>query len=186
MEDKQIIALLFSRSESAIGALDKRFGKGLLQMSMNMLGLRQDAEEAVNDTYLALWDAIPPARPDPLSAFVFKVGRNTCLKQLRTRSAKKRDNRYDLCLEELSQSLPSHTLEQTLDARALGRAIDSFLQTLDRESRCLFLRRYWFGDSLGQLSRLTGISENTLSVRLHRIRGKLKHHLIKEGFRHEA
>ncbi len=181
MEDTCILQLLWQRSEAALPKLARRFGKGLLQLAMNILGNRQDAEEAVNDTYLALWDAIPPARPDPLSPYVYKVGRNTALKHLRTHSAQKRDSRYDLCLEELSDILPSYVLEDTLDARALGQSIDRFLGDLDPSDRRLFLRRYWFGDSIRSLSKEAGLAENTLSVRLHRIRRKLKDHLSKEG-----
>lgn len=186
MDDRHIISLLWERSEKAIDALQKKFGKRLYQTAINILGIRQDAEEAVNDTYLSLWDAIPPAKPDPLSAFVFRVGRNTALKHLRSRSAQKRDNRYDVCLDELAGILPCPSAEEELDARALGQAIDTFLETLNPQDRVLFLRRYWFGDSIQQLSREAGISENVLSVRLHRIRNKLKDYLHKEGFWNET
>lgn len=182
MEDKQIIDGLWSRTEAAIDALRQKYGKNLHRLAVNILGNRLDAEEAVSDTYLALWNAIPPARPDPLSAFIYKVGKNTALKHLRRRSAEKRSSHYDLALDELAQILPAGTLEETLDARELGRALNSFLDTLDPSGRSLFVRRYWFGDSIRELSRSTGIRENLLSVRLHRIRSKLKDYLNKEGF----
>lgn len=186
MEDRQIIDNLWMRSETAVDALQAKFGKRLQQTAYNILGDRLDAEEAVSDTYLAIWNAIPPARPEPLSAFVYQVGRNVALKLLRHRSAQKRDGRYDVTLEELSGILRSGTLEQQLEARELGRAMNAFLGTLDSDSRRLFLRRYWFGDSIRELSRHTGLSENLLSVRLHRLRNKLKNYLYKEGFWDEA
>ena len=186
MEDIRILQLLWERSENAVAALAARFGKRLYRTALNILSVPEDAEEAVNDTYLALWDAIPPARPDPLGAFVYRVGKNTALKHLRCRTAQKRDSSYDLCLEELSGILPGPSIEETLDARALGQQIDLFLGTLDVHSRQLFVRRYWFGDSIRDLSRTMGVSENVLSVRLHRIRSKLKDHLCKEGFWNEA
>lgn len=186
MEDRQILELLWNRVESAIDALSAKFGRRLHMTALNILGDRRDAEEAVSDTYLALWDAIPPACPDPLSAYVYKVGRNTALKLLRRCTAEKRDNRYDLTLEELSGILSAGTLEDQLDARELGRAIDRFLDTLDDASRCLFVRRYWFGDSVRELSRIEGVAENALSVRLYRIRSKLKDYLYKEGFGDET
>ena len=101
MEDRHILELLWDRAESAIDALRAKFGRRPHMTAMNILGNAQDAEEAINDTYLALLDAIPPARPDPLPAFVYKVGRNVALKFLRLRSAQKRNSGYDLSLEEL-------------------------------------------------------------------------------------
>ena len=181
MEDTQILDLLWARSEEAIEAMAEKFGRLLHRLSLNILNDPRDAEESVSDTYMALWNAIPPARPDPLNAFVCRVGRNTALNHLRQRSAQKRFCGYELCLEELSQILPGSSMEELMDARALGAAIDSFLSGLDPENRTLFLRRYWFGDSIKDICRLTGISQNTITVRLHRIRSKLKDYLNKEG-----
>ena len=182
MDDKEIIALLWDRAERAIDALKATFGKNLYRIAMNILEDHLDAEEAENDTYLALWNAIPPARPDPLPPYVYKVGRNTALKHLRRRSAEKRQSRYDLSLDELAEILPAGALEDTIDARALGRAIDTFLDTLKKEDRVLFLRRYWFGDDISTLSKTFSSTTNHISVKLHRLRGKLKDYLFKEGF----
>jgi len=168
-------------------ALAVKFGKRLLYTATNILGNRQDAEEAVNDTYLALWDAIPPQRPDPLSGYVHRTGRNIALKKYRFLTAQKRCTQYEVSLEELSGILPGPSFEEMLDARELGRAIDRYLDTLSKENRILFLRRYWFGDSVKHLAKATGMSENTVSVRLSRLRGQLKVYLTdKEGFFHEA
>ena len=186
MEDKNILQLLWERSEKAIAALASKFGGRLYTTALNILSVPEDAEESVNDTYLALWDAIPPAKPEPLAPYVYRVGKNTALKHLRHRSARKRCSSYDLCLEELSQILPGPSLEDTLDARALGRCIDDFLSRLDEDSRRLFMRRYWFGDDIHMLAREYRLSENAVSVRLHRIRKQLKTFLSKEGFWHEA
>ena len=186
MDDKQILDLLWARSERALDALAEKFGRLLHRLSVNILNDPRDAEESVSDTYLALWNTIPPARPDPLTAFVCRVGRNTALNHLRKRSAQKRFGGYELCLDELSQVLPGDSMEELMDARALGAAIDSFLSGLDPENRTLFLRRYWFGDSMKDISCLLGISQNTLTVRLHRIRSKLKDYLMKEGFWNET
>lgn len=182
MEDRELIGLLLSRSEQAVTALAQRFGKRLFHTAYNILNSREDAEEAVNDTYLALWNAIPPAQPDPLEGFVHRTGRNIALKKLRYQSAHKRSSQYDVPLEELSAILPGGDLEDTLDARALGQAIDRFLDKLPRQSRVLFLRRYWFGDSVTELAKEFSITENSISVRLSRIRNQLKHYLLKEGF----
>jgi RNA polymerase sigma-70 factor (ECF subfamily) len=181
MEDARILALLWDRSESAINALAAKFGRRLLQTATNILGDARDAEEAVSDTYLALWNVIPPERPEPLSSYIYKVGRNIALKQLRARSAQKRCGNYAFSLDELSDVLPSNSLEEQLDARALGQAIDAFLDTLTKEDRALFVRRYWFGDSVTALSVQRMTTAGNISVRLYRIREKLKTYLQKEG-----
>lgn len=186
MDDGRILQLLWNRSEQAVTALASRFGKRLYALAMNILCNPQDAEESVSDTYLALWNAIPPARPNPLEGYVYRTGRNTALNHLRHRTAQQRDSRYDLSLDELAQILPGDTLEETLDAKQLGQAIDRFLDSISKENRILFLRRYWFGDSVKALSRELGLSVNVLSVRLHRIRTQLKDYLYKEGFFYET
>ena len=182
MDDHKIIQMLWQRLEQAIDALAQKYGKRLQRTAMNILEDPQDAEEAVNDTYLALWNAIPPARPDPLCAYVFRLGRNTALNHLRSLTAQKRNSRYDISLDELSQCIPDNILEETLDARALGQAIDRFLDTVSKDNRILFLRRYWFGDSVKDISAELHLNESAASVRLHRLRAQLKNYLIKEGF----
>lgn len=182
MEDRKLIALFFERSEQAITALTLRFGNRLYATAYNILNSREDAEEAVSDTYLALWNAIPPEKPDPLAGYVYRTGRNIALKKLRFLRAQKRSSQYDISLDELSSVLSSGNLEDAIDARELGLVIDQFLTTLPKQSRILFLRRYWFGDSVKQLSKDFSLTENTVSVRLSRIRTQLKTYLIKEGF----
>ena len=181
MEDRHIIALFFDRAEGAIDALAKKYGKALYSLCRNILDDPLDAEECVSDAYLAAWNTIPPARPDPLSAYICRLGRNCALKKLRSRTALKRSG-YEVSLEELSECIPGSDTETAWQAQALGEAIDRYLATLPKENRILFLRRYWFGDSLKDISRRMGIRENTLAVRLSRIRGDLKDYLSKEGF----
>lgn len=177
----RITELLWQRSENAITELTRGFGGGLYRLARNIIGDHGEAEEAVSDTYLALWNAIPPQKPEPLAPFVYRVGRNIALNRARRNSAQKR-SAYQISLEELSGCIAGPDLWETLDARALGRAIDAFLGTLSPENRRLFVRRYWFGDSVQALAREYAITENALSVRLSRIRDKLKAYLIKEGF----
>lgn len=186
MEDKQIVARLWKREMGVLQTVAEKYGGLLHRIAMNILSLPQDAEETVNDTYLAVWQGIPPARPEPFLPYLCSMCRNLSVRRLRSRSAQKRGGGYDLCMEELAQALPGPSLEETVDARALGRGIDCFLDTLRREDRVLFVRRYWLGDSLRAAAEHIGVSENAASVRLHRIREKLKNYLIKEGFLHEA
>jgi len=186
MEDKKIVQLLFARAENAISELGTRFGKQLYRIAYNILGNKMDAEECTNDTYLALWNAIPPVSPDPLSPYVYRTGRNTALKRLHRDTAKKRDSRYDVSLEELNECLPGEDLEQKIDARELGRTMERFLESKSRENRYIFIRRYWYGDSVGEIARALKLKENAVSVRLNRIRSSLKEFLEKEGYRYEA
>ena len=182
MEDKKIISLFWDRDEHAISALQAKHGHGIRRTARNILVDRRDTEEAESDTYLAVWKAIPPAMPDPLSTFVYRIARYCALGILRRRSAQKRDTGYEVCLDELADTLCGTTLEEEWDSRELGRAIDRFLDTLSKQNRVLFLRRYWFGDDLRTLALSQGMTPNTLSVRLHRVREQLREYLIKEGF----
>lgn len=182
MEDRKILSLLWARAENALIELSFAFGKRLHQTAMNILGNHQDAEESVNDTYLALWNAIPPKRPEPLAPFVYRTGRNLALKHLRSRTAQKRDNSYDLSLDELAGCIAGPELWEQLNARELGKAIDAFLDTVSRENRTVFLRRYWFGDSVTDIAKTLGVTPGVISVRLSRTRDKLKAYLMEEGF----
>jgi len=182
MDDRKIIALLWERADKALELLARRFGQRLTTTARNILGNFQDAEETVNDTYLAVWNTIPPQRPDPLAAFVYRIGRNLALKRYRDNTAARRNGTYDLSLEELAGCILGAALEETVEARELGRAIDAFLDTLSRDNRNMFLRRYWFGDSVKEIARAFDLSQNAASVRLSRIRNQLKEYLIKEGY----
>lgn len=181
MDDRKLIELLWNRAEAAIEGLKDRFGNRLYRIAMNILGVHQDAEEVVSDTYLAIWHAIPPKKPEPLAPFVYRTGRNIALSRYRDASAQKRNNRYDLSLEELEGCIAAPDLWEQLDSRALGRAMDAFLDTVSRENRCIFLRRYWFGDSVSEIAKAFYMTPGAVSVRLNRIRAKLRSYLVKEG-----
>lgn len=180
MEDSKIIALLFARSEQSLTALARRFGAQLQRMAANILGDRRDAEEAVNDTYLALWNAIPPQKPQPLEPYVYRTGKNQALKRLRENRAEKRRGNYELSLEELEGCIPGSSLEDTVSARELGRAIDRYLSILPAENRRIFLRRYWYGDSIRQIAADYALTANAVSLRLLRTREGLQAFLQKE------
>ena len=178
MDDQQIPALLWQRAESAIPALAHRFGKQLYLTAMNLLHNQRDAEECVNDTYMAIWNAIPPKKPEPLRPYVYRIGRNIALNRLRFNTTQKRGV-YGLSLDELEGCIPAPCLE---DGRALGQALDAYLDTLSKDNRIIFLRRYWFGDSVKDIAAAFRMTENAVSVRLNRLRDGLRTHLIKEGY----
>lgn len=183
MDDNQIIELFFERPESAIIELDRKYGSLCRSVSKNVLGSEEDASEAVNDTYLAVWNKIPPEKPENLLGYVLKIAKNRSLNILRARSAKKRDSFYQVALTELEECLPGNSnIEAEIDFKELSEAVDSFLETLSKENRVIFLRRYWFSDSLKDIAKLTGLKEKTVSVRLVRIRKKLKSYLSERRF----
>lgn len=182
MDDALIVKLLWKRLERGITEMAKKFGKRLYRTAMNILGRHEDAEESVNDTYLAVWEAVPPGKPDPLSAFVYKTGRHIALDRLRYLTAEKRDGRYDVSIDELAECIPACALDETVEARELGRAINAYLATLNADNRAIFLRRYWFGDSVGQIARDFEMRPNTAAVRLGRLRMQLREFLVKEGY----
>ena len=178
--DNRILKLLWDRQERGLEEMAAAYGPRLYGIAYNILGNRHDAEECVNDTYLALWNTIPPQRPDPLIAYACRVGRNIALNRLRSDSAQKRDSRYDLSLDELAGCIPGASMEQVMDGRILGQSINKFLATLPKTNRIIFIRRYYFGDSVTKIADNLSLSENTVSVRLNRIREKLRKFLEKE------
>ena len=182
MEDKKIIDLFFSRSEQALTELAARYGSLLHSVAAHILSATEDQEECVNDAYLGTWNSIPPQRPDYLKAYVCRITRNCALKRWRYNSADRRCREFETTLEELEEFLPGTDLEQEWTARELGRELNQFLSELSQEDRILFLRRYWFSDSVKEIASERKMTENAVSVRLLRLRGKLKKHLEKQGF----
>ena len=183
MDDNAIIELLFARSEQAIQELDGKYGKVCHSLSYNILHSRQDAEECVNDAYLGAWDAIPPARPDPLLAFLCRIVRNLSLMRYHAdRAAKRGGGSYTVAFDELEGCLASpRTVEGRIEEQELVRLIEDFLDTLSPENRVLLMRRYWFSDSYGEIAARTGLSEKNVSVRLTRIRKQLRNYFEERG-----
>ena len=182
MEDAKIIELLCERSEQAIAALSEKYGALCLKIALNVLNSREDAEECVNDAYLGVWNTVPPQKPDPLVSYVCRIVRNLAVKKYRYNTAQKRNSFYDAALDELAECFPSpQTVESELEAEEITRALDGFLETLDKKSRVMFVRRYWYSESPEELSALFGISGHAVSVRLDRIKKKLKKYLAEKG-----
>lgn len=182
MEDSQIIALLFERSERAIDELEQKYGKAVMKTATNILRSRPDAEECANDTWLAVWDSIPPHRPDPLASYVCRIARNTAVSKLRSETAQKRNGSLDLVLDELEDCIPSAAdVEADYDYKETVEAVNRFLAALDYDDRFLFVRRYWYADSVREIAAAMHQKESRVSLRLFRLREKLRKTLIKEG-----
>ena len=182
MNDKQIISLLFERSEQAISELKNSFGRLVRKVAFGITGSESDSEEIENDTYLAVWERVPPESPDPLGAYVCAAARNLSLKKVRSANTVKRSEALSVPLEELDSVLHSDELSEMISARELGECINRFLSTLDPLSKALFIRRYYLCQTAKQAAEEVGISENNAFVKLSRIRKKLKQQLEKEGY----
>ena len=181
MQDDRIIDLFFERSEEAILALERKYGKLCRQISANILDSGA-VEECLNDSWLGVWNAIPPQKPRHLGSFVCRIVRNLSLKRYRRDSAQKRNSQFDTALEELQDCLQGGcSAERQLEQKELVKSIEGFLDSLSKENRLIFLRRYWFSDSYEAIAKRTGRSEKAISVRLVRLREKLRTYLIERG-----
>ena len=182
MDDSKIIELFFERSEQAIIELSQKYGALFMRIAENILGDTGEGEECVNDAYLGVWEKIPPARPAHLSAYVCRVVRNQALKRYHHNSAAKRNSHFDLALDELDGIFPSAVgVEEVMAAEDLSREIDVFLAGLSKTDRVIFVKRYYYSESVGEIARTAGITEHGVSVKLYRIRERLKGYLLKKG-----
>ena len=179
IDDEKIIELFFERSEQAIRELDIKYGKICHNLSYNIVNSRQDAEECVNDAYLGAWNAIPPVKPDPLLTYICKIVRNISLNLYHRKEAAKRSSHYTIAMEEIEACIAAtNAVEAEIEAVELAHIIEGFLDTLTVENRVLFMRRYWFSDSCRDIAGFMGLTEKNVSVRLTRIREKLRQYLI--------
>ena len=179
--DNEIIEKLFNRDEKALELLKNQYHRLYESIIREVLDNDADVQECVNDLLLGIWNSIPPNRPRYLSAYIVKLARRIGVSRFRYNTRKKRDMGYAVSLSELEEALPSLSVGYETDNGRLCALISDFLRTLDTESRVLFIRRYVYFESVTSLSQRFGISENNLSVKLYRIRKKLKTTLEKGG-----
>ena len=181
MDDEKIIELFFERSEVAIEGVSAKYGTPMRSLSYNILRDPSDADECVNDSYLALWNTIPPTRPGCLYAFVCRVTRNISLARYRYNVATKRYGGATVSLEEVSDCIPADETVGSISGGELTRMLNEWLDGLSDKDLYIFMRRYWYGDGVSEIARNLDISAHTASVRLFRLRQKLQTYLQKEG-----
>lgn len=181
MDDNQIISLFFQRKEEAIQETERRYGQKLYHIAVNIVRNGEDAEESVSDTYMKTWQTIPPTRPEHFFAYLAKICRNFALSRLDWKNAAKRKGEIVSLTQELEVCIPDKRREARETGKELGQLLNAFLATLTPENRMIFLRRYWYVDTVGKIARKYGITENAVSTRLHRTREKLAKYLEKEG-----
>ena len=178
MNDQEIISLYFDRDEQAIAETDKRYGKTCMRVSMSILNSHPDAEECVNDTYLKTWNAIPPARPRSLCAFVCRIVRNLSLNRLEELTAAKRNRDLTVSFEELEACIP---LPDEASPE-LADLLESFLRKEGETDRVLFVGRYWFACPVEELARRTGLTRRAVHMRIFRTRERLRAYLTERGY----
>ena len=183
MEDSRIVALYWDRQESAIEESKQKYGSFCSRIAWNILSNHEDTEECVSDTWLRAWNNIPPTRPNSLRAFFGRIVRNLSLSRYREKHAQKRYAPMEQLLRELEDCIPApENPEKTAETAELARIIDGWLGSLPRQDRILFLRRYWFGDSVNTLATECGTKPNTLAKKMLRLRLSLREVLEKEGY----
>ena len=184
MEDIKIIELFNLRDEQAISQTDIKYGRSCRRIARDILSDREDAEECVDDTYLTLWNSIPPQCPINYSAFIYRILRNLGINRLHKHMAQKRGGgELPLVLHELEGVLSSDdTPERSYEAKELIREIERFLAALSKDDRAIFLGRYWLFLPTAQISKRLGFSDTKVRTSLHRSRKRLHIHLSEEGF----
>ncbi len=183
MEDGKIIELFFDRNQAAIGETDKKYGERCRSTAYNILSNREDSEECVSDSYLALWNNIPPEYPMSLGAYLIGILRKTAISRLRARYAERRGaGEYALCYEELEACLFSTSDPQgEMEAKEIAAAISRVLDKLSRTDRAIFVSRYWLMEPVADIAAAAGWSVAKVKSSLHRSREKLKKQLYREG-----
>ncbi len=178
MEDEEILTLLQSRKEQGINELEQKYGRRLRQLAERILP-EEDAKECLNDTYLAVWNSIPPKRPQFLFAYTAKICRNLALNKVEWNQAAKRNAVVVELSAELEQCIPDGAA--AVGQQELGELLTGFLKGLSEEKRQLFVRRYWYGESIRELSDRFGYRESKVTSMLFRMRKQLWNELKKEG-----
>lgn len=181
MDDVKIVELFWERDEQAIVETNMKYGALCRRISYNVLGNLQDAEECVNDTYVGLWQAIPPATPRYFKAFVCKIARNLSLKRLEFLTRDKRAADLQISFDELDAMLSDDRYVPGVSDEEIGKHISDFLRTQKSDVRNVFVRKYVFFDSVGDIAARYGFTESKVKNMLFRTRSKLKEYLIKEG-----
>ena len=182
MDDKDIISLFRKRDENAIAEIRARYGKLCFYIAGNILSQREDIEECVSSAYYELWNNIPPNMPDDLRTYLCRIVRNIAIKRLEYNLAKKRSPDFAVSIDEIADCVPAGS---DLSDHDLSDAISRFLREQDEKHRKVFLRRYWYGDTVSKIAEYYGIKEKTVATYLFRTRKKLKAFLQKEGYDHE-
>ena len=180
MEDERIVALYWERNESAIRETEQKYGKYCYAIAYNILHSHEDSDECVNDTWNGAWNAIPPEKPTVLKCFLARITRNIAIDRYRYDGAQKRSAEVESAMDEYWECIPNKDASIE-DEYIMKQAINEFLESLDKRTRVIFMRRYWYSMSVKDIADRMRLSEAHVSVILHRTRSKFKDYLTKEG-----
>ncbi len=182
MKDREIVELFLKRSQTAITEAEEKYGRYCRAIAGRILGNDADAEEAVADTWLGAWNAIPPHEPEDLGTFLGKITRQNAIKRWRRRNAAKRGGETALALEELAEVAPSRSDPQAeAEASELADALNRFVSRLPAAEKRVFLCRYWYLDPVADIAARFGFTESKVKSMLARTRKRLRKHLVEEG-----
>lgn len=184
MQDEKIIQLYWERNESAIRETQTVYEKYLSKIICNVLGDIRDSTECLNDTYLKIWNSIPPNRPTVFSAYIGKIARETAIDAYRRQNRSKRKaSEYTLALDEIGECVSGkENTEKSVEMQILGKEISNYLRTVSEDNRAVFIMRYFYTDPIKDISERMNMSESKVKGILHRMRKGLRKHLEKEGF----
>ena len=183
MEDIRIIELFWARNEDAIAETDAAYGRKLRALANKILNNREDAEESVSDTYMKTWEIIPPQRPNYFYAFIASICRHLSFHKVDWKLAAKRNAEVVALTEEMELCIPDTSRDREMEAKEIGKVLNTFLENLPKETRLIFLRRYWHVDTIAEIAARYGITESKVKMQLSRTRAKLCTYLEKEGIR---
>lgn len=183
MEDSQIIDLFFKRDEKAITCIAEQYGHYCTSIAYNILRNREDCEECVSDTWLHAWNSIPPDCPLRLRAWLGQITRNLSFDLYRKNHRQKRGSgELPFILSELEGCLPAKsTIDSRLEEVEIARCVSNFLRSIGREARVIFVRRYFYNDSILQIAKRYKISQSKVKSALYRTRRQLRLYLEQEG-----
>lgn len=181
MEDSMIVELYWKRDEAAIAETHRQYGQKLMGVAGNILRNHEDSQECVSDTYWKTWETIPPRQPSHFFAYLAKICRHLAFGRLDWNNAAKRKAQVVELTREMELCIPDESREQMLSGKEITRAMNCFLEGLNPESRLIFLRRYWFCDSIAEIAQQYHFSQSKVKTRLHRLRAQLRDYLQQEG-----
>lgn len=182
MDDQSIVELYLQRDENAIKESRNKYEAYCYRIAMNILSVAEDVEECINDTWISVWNRIPPVIPKSLKAFLGKLVRDISLSRYRAVHAKKRYNGMELILDELAECIPSEQdIQESLEQKELSGTVNGWLDSLPQEDRVLFVKRYYYGETVKQLSEMQSCTENQMAQKMMKLRNKLKAHLLSGG-----
>ena len=183
MEDTQIIDLFFSRDRQAIQQTEIKYGRLCYHIAWNILSSREDAEESVSDTYMKAWENIPPTKPTFFYAYLAKICRFLAMGKLDWNNAAKRKAEVVELSDEMENCIPDLSREMQIQSQELGALLNEFLGTLSPENRQIFMRRYWYAESIAEIAQRFHLGESNVKTKLMRTRNALRSFLEKEGIR---